>query len=139
MTTDEMTELKPCPFCGAIARLARLYNGGECAYCPNEDCAVQPELKGYLEPEEAITAWNTRADVSAPDNNGWQPIETAPRDGTPILSCVEGDPEPVIAWWDKWEYGCYWKTLNEYYAMDRGRIPTHWMPLPQPPALDKGE
>jgi len=63
MTTNKMPELKPCPFCGSLARLAKLENGRECAYCPNEDCDVQPELKGYLDPVNAAAAWNACAAV----------------------------------------------------------------------------
>jgi hypothetical protein len=55
------------------------------------------------------------------DNNGWLPIETAPRDGTEILAW-DGEVTDVI-WWD----GLAW---------DDGRRtvhPTNWMPLPEPP------
>lgn len=71
---------------------------------------------------------------------GWQPIETAPRDGTFILAwCVHPyassmtSPEdyvgPVIAWWiDHNGGGWVWHGhLGNF---------THWRPLPAPPALD---
>lgn len=74
----------------------------------------------------------------------WQPIDTAPRDGTIILAFAKGAtgsrldvfygvamwihadpdlnpgvPRQELSLWDLWPY----------------RIqPTHWMPLPQPPA-----
>jgi len=81
----------------------------------------------------------------------WQPIETAPKDGTAILVW---HPEPhvsrpadelgtyadnqtiLIAWWH--DYG----TGNGHFYIDEKdstgdhdwMYPTHWMPLPEPPA-----
>lgn len=63
----------------------------------------------------------------------WQPIETAPRDGALLLlacsnwphSEVLGKPVPIKVggYWDgRWNvFGASWE-------------PTHWMPLPAPPA-----
>lgn len=56
----------------------------------------------------------------------WQRIETAPKDGVDILICsCEG---VQIAWW------C--ENYSEF--LDGHEIawaePTHWMPLPEPPA-----
>jgi hypothetical protein len=55
----------------------------------------------------------------------WQPIETAPRDGTAILA-FERDPlggMQVVTW----ERG-RWLALYEYE-----QEPAYWMPLPTPP------
>lgn len=68
----------------------------------------------------------------------WQPIETAPKDGTDILCSFSGAVS--IAFWDV-------KAPDEYYYNQRsktpqwlshegsylGEEPTHWMPLPKPP------
>lgn len=55
-----MDELKPCPFCGSPAELT-----GECdmvwVRCSNEDCWCQMVTR-FDEPDEAIEAWNRRAD-----------------------------------------------------------------------------
>ena len=70
----------------------------------------------------------------------WQLIETAPKDGTSILLCV-APFEPLVGRFDEalgWvDFGAdeydndrreLWIDSGEKYA------PTHWMPLPPPPA-----
>lgn len=64
------------------------------------------------------------------DRMEWLPIESAPKDGTPILAHGDKPGEwAVVAWefshdcwacaWDNWP-------LEEFAAV-------HWMPLPKPP------
>lgn len=69
----------------------------------------------------------------------WKPIETAPKDGTRILLFQRG--KVVCGSWDE-------QPLNSkpkpFWSHDRIRVfgvtdarenpPTHWMPLPPPPA-----
>lgn len=63
----------------------------------------------------------------------WQPIETAPLDGTQIMlwSSVNG---AIIAQWSP--RPAFWDT-GFASEMDGDPIevidPTHWMPLPKPP------
>ena len=68
----------------------------------------------------------------------WQPIKTAPRDGTPVLIWspdasahgislaqfieFEGDPDDG-GWQD------FWSDTSVIIDAE----PTHWMPLPEPP------
>lgn len=71
----------------------------------------------------------------------WQPIETAPRDGTNILIYVpraaEAGDMATVHWHARgWHAsdGAWVSTYgevghDEWYASD----PTHWMPLPPPP------
>lgn len=73
--------------------------------------------------------------------NTWQPISTAPKDGTPIL----------VGWWTD-RHGCpkdwnatvvigcageeFWRLVQVgSYASDPflGEYPTHWQPLPAEP------
>lgn len=77
------------------------------------------------------------------NTNEWQPIETAPKDGTDILVI-----EPLN--------NCYGKITNAFWEKEQNKIfdghkitiegywaescdnqlvlePTHWMPLPKPP------
>ena len=75
----------------------------------------------------------------------WQPIETAPKDGTSVLvgggtliDQSETYPQPLplstpetayFAYLDGWIIGnseTYWEYLIAF--------PTHWQPLPPPPA-----
>ncbi len=65
----------------------------------------------------------------------WQPIETAPKDGTPLLLfgrvAYSQELAQYVGFWGRWDSaggefetwicsGPHWK-------------PTHWMPLPDPP------
>lgn len=85
----------------------------------------------------------------------WQPIETAPKDGTPIvlgkanwlvfpkarwLMC-DGDEASFFAWVFDDEYSpCLvpnedgGNILGWAEDIENGCMPTHWMPLPEPPA-----
>lgn len=68
----------------------------------------------------------------------WQPIETAPRDGTRVLA-IWGKHGTQIIYWYSWEErpeylvkaGACWKPENQRCPINA--TPTHWMPLPPPP------
>lgn len=72
----------------------------------------------------------------------WQPIATAPKDGTRIVLANAGAVD-VGSWCDEVvpakesgvEIECGlpegWYGMTEFYPDDR--CPTHWMPLPEPP------
>lgn len=68
--------------------------------------------------------------MSAPDANGWMPIETAPKDGTDVL-VTSREPltssQPQIAGYfdDGW--------FSEHAPFTRIEGLTHWQPLPEPP------
>tara|TARA_Y100000310_G_scaffold63233_1_gene58530 strand:- start:2296 stop:2508 length:213 start_codon:yes stop_codon:yes gene_type:complete len=66
----------------------------------------------------------------------WQPIDTAPKDGTEILVYGRSKKER----WQMftvvfWQYNCWTLTETGGYAEDSDPSldPTHWMPLPDPP------
>src|SRR4051794_12290144 len=67
----------------------------------------------------------------------WQPIETAPRDGTSILVCRDngcGWDYAVVWWWDEGgDYPWVIGNIPNDDAIADGR-PEYWMPLPAPPA-----
>ena len=65
--------------------------------------------------------------MEAPRKVEWQPIETAPKDGTPVLVHDEGAIE--IATWDSDSDA--WRDCSGHKMWPS---PQHWMPLPDPPA-----
>jgi hypothetical protein len=87
--------------------------------------------------ERAVEAFNDWQDARRavrtelkPGGAEWQPINTAPKDGTPVLGGNH-------AWVCEVHYaeGYGWYEKNNYPTDSWGgeTFPTHWMPLPQPP------
>lgn len=75
----------------------------------------------------------------------WQPIETAPKDGTWILAC-KGSFQPAIARWTQYHHGGSFEYIDPEDYADESHFddivscsekwtPTHWMPLPAPPTI----
>jgi hypothetical protein len=63
----------------------------------------------------------------------WQPIETAPKDGTRILiASKEGVASASWSCCIHWDPAGDWSDSDEY-ATPAGHEITHWMPLPEPP------
>jgi hypothetical protein len=63
----------------------------------------------------------------------WQPIETAPKDGTKVLAYTnDGYKYPLICQC-VWGDGAWWPDVWE--SPDEPLSPTHWMPLLTPPAM----
>jgi hypothetical protein len=63
----------------------------------------------------------------------WQPIETAPKDGTCIL--ISNGKDGIFSGM----YVGYWYQEGGWKFSIKNRIPdaTHWMPLPAPPTGEK--
>jgi hypothetical protein len=69
----------------------------------------------------------------------WQPIETAPKDGTRVLAYWPGGDNKnaavqVESWFGPWGMGSAklaWQNAFEWADGYNG--PTHWLPLPEPP------
>jgi hypothetical protein len=90
----------------------------------------------------AVRATDALAGLAGLDGLGWQPIETAPKDGTEIeVLSEEGDIDQV-----RWEltracvlgaragaYGEGWESALAGYLPVEDRF-THWQPLSAPPA-----
>ena len=66
------------------------------------------------------------------DIKGWQPIETAPKDGTEIIA---RDDDGAV-------YGAAWDAESEAWRAICGQPvvyapePSKWMPLPEPPEAE---
>lgn len=79
-------------------------------------------------------------------SNSWQPIETAPQDGSAILGYGRHTASPPDAqrgvkigdhWWSIMLWDVYRPKAQWVFAKDGAATwskPTHWMPLPDAPA-----
>lgn len=76
----------------------------------------------------------------------WQPIATAPRDGTHLLLAVPGYRHAVLGHYFQHERREFGEVVSIYEGWSDGSLrlggeppePTHWMPLPEmPPASDE--
>jgi len=81
---------------------------------------------------------SARAAISAmplSSDGGWQPIETAPKDGTRFLAVGHRVNEIDIVHWGNGRYLSRTKGWNQAFVSHPGNevAPTHWMPLPSAP------
>jgi hypothetical protein len=71
----------------------------------------------------------------------WQPIETAPRDGTRILvwpawgATTQGSRAEIVLWTERPRGGFRWEMWSGHKIPCD---PTHWMPLPASPGDGDG-
>lgn len=73
------------------------------------------------------------ATCGQPWPDGWQPIETAPMDGTMFLAYRRGSFAAAYRVpRDDCEMWCF-GGMSAAVEHSPGIKPTHWMPLPQPP------
>lgn len=147
MTAD----LKPCPFCGCTT-IKRVDQDEDIAWYECAWCQVAGPVEG-VDDDGQPQGWNTRAptvsdteaerDAALAQVSAWQPIETAPRDGTPVLTYSAdaaadprqgpvgnpGTPILVMAYIvGEWELV---DEIGDWHIPQYD--PTHWMPLPAPP------
>ena len=64
----------------------------------------------------------------------WQPLETAPKDGTEILVYTKCGSFYVVSYDDV--FSAPWRVRNDEGISEAA--PTHWMPLPDAP-INKGD
>lgn len=66
---------------------------------------------------------------------GWQPIETAPKDGTEVLCYSPGNKAAMIinARSEHWHVDYVNKRWSAFYHQYPEAPYTHWMSLPTPP------
>lgn len=77
--------------------------------------------------------WLSLARAACAAMSQWQPIETAPKDGTQILTWMPSDLDPsgyhiVGDWYVNARGDGYWQDQH-----GEGFEPTHWQSLPPPP------
>lgn len=77
--------------------------------------------------------------------NGWRPMETAPKDGTPLLLAYSGGLGVRYGYWDHIGTADWWVAdapherptadgwICPYQDFEDPMEPTHWQPLPLPP------
>ena len=64
----------------------------------------------------------------------WQPIETAPKTGARILLAADSPfGKKQVAYGHWYKLGPYWAYDGYQFGNPKSQ-PTHWMPLPEPPA-----
>jgi hypothetical protein len=86
------------------------------------------------------------SDPSPPGENCWQPIDTAPKDGSWFLIChaSEGFGSYEVGRYDPWKRKNYdpvghglfrevEEVVMEWSGFNNFHRATHWMPLPVPP------
>lgn len=62
-----MDKLKPCPFCGAKAKIGNNFEGQFFVWCTNDDCDARIFSRVK---DNAIRAWNRRAEETSPQPDG---------------------------------------------------------------------
>lgn len=116
--------------------------------------ACQPYLKEGEYPEECIERWRKDCnalmtvlaqrtkeleEARAARPSPWQPIETAPKDGTVVWLWNPNQPSVTryARFCDgKLPRGLAWRTVDKGCVLTYA--PTHWQPWPAPPAQDGG-
>ena len=104
------------------------------------DTLQQQETRGILEIIAERDLWKAEAErwraVREPQ---WQPMETAPKDGTWILlagpSGYQATPlrVEVCRYYPEYRPNNPWQNHSNDAFSDGGGAPTHWMPLPPAP------
>lgn len=106
-----------------------------------DDKASWSDPDRWVDDQPAVTLYDHTGSLPAmPPCDGWQPIETAPRDGTLIDLWCNGERRPDCFWGEEWEEPEERGWRQKYAETSRaasfsllGGEPTHWMPLPEPP------
>ena len=91
--------------------------------------ATMNACAGMVDPAAEIQAMRLAAPV-------WQPIETAPLDGSWMLVTCGGENAPAVVFWDS-EIGMWIENENDSssWILPADWPLTHWTPLPTPPQV----
>ena len=69
----------------------------------------------------------------------WQPIETAPKDGTHLLLALRDGQHTILNWIERSVFTGHYQTQGDDWVVEglwaeiNGLHPTYWMPLADPP------
>ncbi len=86
--------------------------------------------------DEAVLILALRAALDVAEAQGWQTMDSAPRDGSRIIGyyCADGGYYDIL-WDDSEGWVSFDYEIRNFMQPDF----THWTPLPAPPAKDAGE
>lgn len=130
-----MTPMKP------TERWAIVFDDGSLYVAREEGDGVRESLQRQL--KTTVLCGGRVARVTITEGDGWRPIEEAPADGVPIL-CLDANTREIRVGIRK----LFFEKSGRYeWFRDDERVPgqtwsltpTHWMPLPTPPATSGTE
>ena len=105
--------------------------------CPEGDKSATDWAPKFRAARSTLTTLKAQGITKPDDGREWLPIETAPKDGTVVLAVTVDAQNPGVRM--SWLEGDRWMTTGkpEKFVVSGPHRwwPTHWRPLPQPPAL----
>lgn len=124
-TEQEREALLPCPFCNSTD--ISLHSGLHIAHVECGGCGAQGPTVIIQAGQPARSAWNRQAALDSPEVQAlrWQPIDTAPKDGSHVLLRSRSGRMADGFWGVRYEVWSWPYVMTE---------PAYWMPLPPPPA-----
>jgi hypothetical protein len=131
----QVSELLPCPFCGGTDLQDR---GDNAIWCKNQACEAGIDIGHSVGAEaraDRTKRWNTRAAPLPQTDREWQPIETAPKDGTGILVIDDNvmDGFHQVVFWDDDAKQPGWNWATSDGPSFHRECFTHWKPLDKTP------
>ena len=129
---------QPPPSSPALTALAEQFRSMAEACVPNGE--GQQAFRFCADKLELIAA--LRSSASRDQEETWQPIASAPKNGTRILAYLaagglgsaSGERHVVCAWRNDWSSRDEFAWSDGEYAF----TPTYWRPLPPPPSIPEG-
>ena len=93
--------------------------------------------RGLPSPEELASVPHKGDDADEIERlrlaQGWQPIASAPKDGTWFLAHGDGPAVSQCPFVCVWDFDGHGKTAWREVYTELVMLPTHWQPLPEPP------
>ena len=127
--------IKNCPQCGGdhFGSVKCPFSDAGAANQQQSDPAVVTQGADHYEPTTRVPQSSVVLSPLEEGLRAWEPISTAPKDGTEILAAVADISAPngtriEIILWDL-NFWWRWRTVK----LKEPASPTHWMPLPAPP------